>query len=182
MPRNVRKRTKRRIKATVNIGRPKGTISDIIPVWKQEYMFTVWFDNPVLKHVAKVCSVATGTVTKYKDKNGWDNRAAMIRQRIESQVDMTLEDAKLDAVRELTLLRMKAKDEALSKGFKTAHEATKAFLELLKKELQLRGDKSDVKSQILIIASERFQARKKSLTDKADEAVEPESVEIEDVD
>lgn len=105
----------------------------------------------------------------------------MIRQRIESQVDLSLEDAKLEAVRELTLLRMKAKDEALRKGFKTAHEATKAFLELLKKELQLRGDKSDVKNQILIIASERFQAREKSLEDKTAEAVEPESVTVEDV-
>jgi len=161
---NKRKIKERKQDETLNviqqkIGRPPGSKSQNIPINKQEEMFCVWSDHQNLKHVSAVCGISVGTVRKYKESNNWEERLAVILERLQGNVNEHVLEVKKDMVLQLTALRYQAKSQALTGEYKDAGQASNAFINLLKEELGLRGQLQVEGLDLLALAAERFKER-----------------------
>lgn len=181
MTRNTEKVTRLKKKH----GRPKGVLTDLIPEWKQEYMYQVWCTEQNVNHVSRVCEAHAQTVRRYRDKNGWVNRQALEIQAQTVEVmksdeaqEKGLEVARTLAISQLRIVRGKALEAIMGMKFKRPADAWKAFKESLELELELRGHVEPKHISLIMIAAERFQERAKQ--DPKDVTASAEVTEVKE--
>jgi hypothetical protein len=147
-------------------------VTEAIPKWKREWMYSVWTIDQNDTQVHRVCEVHRRTVQKYRKLDKGEERFALeVEGLVAAEPDKKLELATTEAIRQLTIVRGKALEAIMALKFTRPEHAWKAYREALDQEMQLRGAQPKTQINLIMIAAERFQdMQKPDPKDVTDEA------------
>ncbi len=118
------------------VGRPKGKAQGIAVTRKKiSDGFDMFCDDKNISQIAKKLNMARSTVSKYRDREGWDKRREIIREKATRRIDNKIA---VDHSRHITLAR----------ALQTT--GAKRILTLKDKDISARDAKDFIKDGIML--------------------------------
>ncbi|OFV83292.1 MAG: hypothetical protein A2W26_04235 [Acidobacteria bacterium RBG_16_64_8] len=126
---------------------------------KVNEMWAAYQKKPTINHVVQKCGVSQVTVRRYRDREKWEERLAVIRAKANQKSDEDTAKMLARQARQARAIQTKALQRIVGSGFGSTRDASDAYFKATVEERVVRGEPGERTEVLLSEVKRRYAGR-----------------------